>query len=192
MRCHVTWHCLFSSAQTASLLWGHLPWCVEAQMMWGSPRVATTMLFYMQCHPGQKPKHLGGLRETLQAISYITIHHEVALSPRPISAGLPHRAAVLYIKPNHEAVLSPSLDPYLQVFHIGLQVLPAPVRCTLKSLTSFWVPVSSCTAIPLNILRSGVMPCATISHPVISVNKGACFPTWFMVSQSVRNCTGRS
>ncbi len=132
MRCHVTWHCLFSSAQTASLLWGHLPWCVEAQMMWGSPRVATTMLFYMQCHPGQKPKHLGGLRETLQAISYITIHHEVALSPRPISAGLPHRAAVLYIKPNHEAVLSPSLDPYLQVFHIGLQVLPAPLCSLLK------------------------------------------------------------
>ena len=39
---------------------------------------------------------------------------------------------MLYIKPNHEAALSPSLDPYLQVFHIGLQVLPAPLRCLLE------------------------------------------------------------
>lgn len=31
---------------------------------------------------------------------------------------------------NHEAALSPGLDPYLQVFDIGLQVPPAPL-CSL-------------------------------------------------------------
>jgi len=130
-----------------------------------------------------------------------------------VPAGLPHRAAlanteaklrqtfpaVLYISINHGAALSPR-NSYLQVFHIGLQVLPAPVRSLLEDSLEARCRLTS-QLMHIEKLHQLLSPrvflhCHSPQHTQVwchalcnsqSVSQRICFRICFPVSQSVRD-----